>query len=196
MTTRASASDVRGFSLIELMVVVAVFAIVAGIAVPAITSSSNQMRLANGARQVERVLQMAKLKAVRADRVIRVRFNCPGAREYRMVEVLGTPSAPAPDDADSAAATRCSQTNYPYPDINPDFFALPNHDGPPGRLPDGVAFSAVQTIDFWPNGTAHAGGSGLPLPGTGVTLRVYDIKLGTAVNKAITVNGLGKVTLQ
>ena len=196
MNTRAITSDVRGFSLIELMVVVAVFAIVAGIAVPAITSSSNQMRLANGARQVERVLQMAKLKAVRADRVIRVRFNCPGAREYRMVEVLGTQSTPAPDDADAAAATRCSETNYPYPDVNPDFFALPNHDGPLGRLPDGVAFSDVQTIDFWPNGAAHAGGAGIPLAGTGVTIRVYDIKRGTAVNKAITVNGLGKVTLQ
>jgi hypothetical protein len=42
----------------------------------------------------------------------------------------------------------------------------------------------------------HAGGAGTPLPGTGITLAVYDIKRGTTVNKSITVNGLGKVTLQ
>jgi prepilin-type N-terminal cleavage/methylation domain-containing protein len=196
MSTRVCARGVRGFSLIELMVVVSLIAIVAGIAIPAITSSSEQLRLANAARRVERVLQTAKLKAVRADRVMRVRFNCPAARQYRMVEVLGTQSAPAGDDADSAAATRCSETNYPYPDTNTDFFAVPNHDGPVGLLPDGVGFSAVQTVDFWPDGTVHAGGAGTPLPGTGITLAVYDIKRGTTVNKSITVNGLGKVTLQ
>ena len=196
MTATARFREVRGFSLLELLVVVSVIAIVAGIAVPAITNSSEQLRLANAARQVERVLQTAKLKAVRADRVMRVRFNCPAAGQYRMVEVIGTLSAPDAADADGAAATRCNPTTYPYPDTNTDFFALPNHDGPVGTLPDGVGFSTVQTVDFWPDGTAHAGGAGVPLPGTGVTLQVYDIKRGTDVNKSITVNGLGKVTLQ
>lgn len=191
-----AARDVRGFSLLELMVVVAVIAIVGAMAVPAITSSSSQMRLANTARQVERELQTARMKSVRSDRVMRVRFDCPTAGSYRMVEVLGTIRNPAVDDADERAAVRCSNASYPYPDADPEFFAVPNNDGPIRTLPTTVAFSAVQTIDFWPDGTAHAVGATVPLPGNGVTLQVYDIKLGTSVNKSITVNGLGKITLQ
>lgn len=196
MKTTTAPRDVRGYSLIELLLVLAVFSIVGAMAVPAITSSSAQMRLASSARQVERELHTAKMKAVRADRVMRVRFNCPAAGQYRMVELLGTVTVPATDDADSRAVQRCSTTTYPYPDTDTDFFAAPNNDGPPRALPTGVAFTAVQTIDFWPDGSAHTVGASTPISGAGVTLQVYDVKLGTSANKSITVNGLGKVTLQ
>ncbi|MBK5299350.1 MAG: prepilin-type N-terminal cleavage/methylation domain-containing protein [Vicinamibacteria bacterium] len=196
MKTMTAAGDVRGFTLLELLVVVALISIVAGMAVPAITSTSAQMRLANAARQVERELQTARMKAVRADRVMRVRFNCPATGEYRMVELLGTVRTPATDDADSRAAVRCGNGSYPYPDTDPEFFAAPNNDGPVQTLLRDVAFSTVQTIDFWPDGTAHTMGATTPISGTGVTLQVYDVTRGTSVNKSITVNGLGKVTLQ
>ncbi len=39
-------------------------------------------------------------------------------------------------------------------------------------------------------------GATVPIGGAGVTLQVYDVTHGTSVNKSITVNGLGKVTLQ
>ncbi len=191
-----AAGDVRGFTLLELLVVVALITIVAGMAVPAITSTSAQMRLANAARQVERELQTARMKAVRADRVMRVRFNCPATGEYRMVELLGTVRTPATDDDDSRAAVRCGNASYPYPDTDPEFFAAPNNDGPIQTLLRDVAFSTVQTIDFWPDGTAHTMGATTPISGAGVTLQVYDLTRGTSVNKSITVNGLGKVTLQ
>jgi len=195
MTTFSATHEVRGFSLIELLVVVSIVAIVAGMAIPAITSSSAQMRLATSVRRVERELHTAKMKAVRSDRVIRMRFDCPAAGQYRMVELLGTIATPAADDADARAATRCNQTNYPYPDTDTDFFSAPNHDGPLLGLPEGVAFSAVQTIDFWPNGSAHMVGATTPIAGAGVTLQLYDVKLGTSSNKSITVNGLGKISL-
>ena len=70
-------TDTRGFTLLELLVVISLICIVGGMAVPALTSTSAQMRLSNSARQVERELHTARMKAVRSDKVMRVRFNCP-----------------------------------------------------------------------------------------------------------------------
>ena len=193
--TTTDIREVRGFTLIELLVVVAVIAIVSAIAVPSLRSSSEQMKLANASREVERVLQTARMKSVRSDRVMRVRFNCPTAGEYRMVELLGTIKAPAANDDDAAAATRCNVTNYPFPDTNPEFFAVPNNDGPLKQLPTNVVFDTVETVDFWPNGTAHTVGASAPIAGD-VTLSLINTKLASTYKKSITVNGLGKITLQ
>jgi type IV fimbrial biogenesis protein FimT len=57
--------DVRGFSLIEMVLVVAIIAVVSAIAVPQILSSSRQIKLSGAARQVERELQTARMKAVK-----------------------------------------------------------------------------------------------------------------------------------
>jgi prepilin-type N-terminal cleavage/methylation domain-containing protein len=191
--------DVRGFSLVEMVLVVAIIAIVSGLAVPQILSSSRQMKLSAAARQVERELQTARMKAVKSNRPMRVRFNCPTAKQYRSVELLGSPQTPAANDADSSAAARCSTTNYPYPDNDPEFFAIPNNDGPLQTLPLELNFGSVQTIEFWPDGSAHAqSGTTNPWPvvGTdGVSLTMYDVKYPSTV-KSIAVNGLGKITLQ
>src|SRR4029450_6210922 len=155
--------DVRGFSLIEMVLVVAIIAVVSAIAVPQILTSSRQMRLSGAARLVERELQTARMKAVKSNRPIRVRFNCPSARQYRSVELLGSPQSPAANHADSSPATPCTPPTYPYPDNAPDFFAIPNNDGPLQRLPLEVSFGTVQTIEFWPNGSAHVQGGTNPL---------------------------------
>src|SRR5687767_8048917 len=84
-------ADARGFTLPELLLVVASIAIVSAMALPAITNMLPNMRVGMSARAVERTLQMARLKAVSSNRAIRVRFNCPAAGQFRMVEVIGTP---------------------------------------------------------------------------------------------------------
>ena len=49
-------------------------------AVPALSAFGERMKLGQGQREVERELQMARLKAVTANRRMRVLFNCPGRR--------------------------------------------------------------------------------------------------------------------
>ncbi len=184
--------DHRGFSIIELLAVIALLAIIAGIGIPMVLGSLESFEISGSARAVQGELQAARLKAVSANRPIRVRFDCPAAGQYRMVELIGTPAAP--DSADTSA-NRCSPTTYPYPPADTNLLTRPNHDGPVRRLKQGLTFSASQTIEFWPDGTAHAdAGSGTPWPAIGAdaTITVQ----GKTKTKSITVNGVGKVQMQ
>ena len=183
----------------DMICVVAVFAILAGISVPAFQNVTEGYKLGQTVREVERELQTARLKAVTANRPLRIRFNCPAAGQYRMVELLGSTRLPAADDADTAAATRCSQATYPFPaDLNP--LTTPNHDGPIKRLPDRITFGTAAAIEFWPDGSAHqASGTALPWPvipaaGAGVTVRMT--RNNVTLTKTISINGLGKIQIQ
>jgi prepilin-type N-terminal cleavage/methylation domain-containing protein len=181
----------RGFSLIELMAVIAFFAIVSAIAAPVWVDVVDSMRLGQATRDVERELQTARLKAVSTNRKIRVRFNCPETGQYRMVQVLGT--------AADVGTTRCSETAYPL-DTTQDQ-VIRRQDGPVRRLQQGVTV-ATETFEFWPNGTAYTVDSAgalviIPPPATAA-----DENHGVPVTltkdgktKEIWVNGLGKIRI-
>ena len=92
-----------GFSLVELMLVVAFAATLLTIAVPVMTDVSDSSKLNGAAREIERELQSARLKSVSTNRLLRVRLNCPGTGMYRTVEYV---ASPAVDDA----TNRCSDS--------------------------------------------------------------------------------------
>jgi type II secretory pathway pseudopilin PulG len=175
------------------MVTLGVFAIIMATAVPVMMDMTSGMRLSQGAREVERELQTARLKSVTSNRPIRVRFNCPVAGQYRMVELVGSPSVP--DVADSAA-NRCSDTTYPTPPADTNPLTRPNHDGPIRQLHTTLSFGAAPTLEFWPDGSVHQEtGATNPWPVVAAVGTAVTITKGTAV-KNITVNGLGKIQLQ
>lgn len=191
-TRPRSARSAAGFSLVDMICVVAVFAILAGISVPAFQNVTESYKLGQTVREVERELQTARLKSVTANRPLRVRFDCPAAGQYRTTELIGTPSVPAAEDG---AANRCQETVYPTPagDNNP--LTRPNHDGPMRRLPTGITFGTAATLEFWPDGTVHQqAGSTLPWPVVGVAGTSITLVKGS-VTKRIDVNGVGKITL-
>jgi len=194
------ADQVRGFTLLELMLVLAVLGVISAMAIPAVLNTTRQIKLAANARAVERELQGARMKAVRSNRAIRVRFNCPSTGQYRMVELLGTKQSPATDDDDSRSAVRCGYSAYPFPDTSQEFFSIPNNDGPIQTLQDGIGFGTdAQTVEFWPDGTAHVAAGGTQpwpmIPDDGIGITVFDIMHQSTVVTSIGVNGLGKVTL-
>jgi len=92
----------RGFSLIELLMVVAIGVILLGIAIPSIRMS-DRIKVDSAAREVQQELNAARLRAVGANRRLEVRFNCPSAGEYRIVE------------AGWGDSGRCDPVAYPYP---------------------------------------------------------------------------------
>jgi prepilin-type N-terminal cleavage/methylation domain-containing protein len=194
------ADNVRGFTLLELLLVVAILGVISAMAIPAFLNTTRQIKVSANARAVERELQGARMKAVRSNRAIRVRFNCPSTGQYRIVELLGSRQTPATDDDDSRAAVRCGYSAYPFPDTNQDFFSIPNNDGPIQTLQDGIGFGTdAQTVEFWPDGTAHVASGGTQpwpaIPDDGVGITVFDIAHQSTIVTSIGVNGLGKITL-
>lgn len=187
--------DQHGVSLIDVLAVIMVLGILFGMTVPTMIGTLESLRLGQAAREVEREIHMAKSRAVSKGRTIRIRFNCPNFGQYRITELVGTPSVLATADT---AANRCDEIAFPFPAADNDPVTLPNLDGPVRYLPDDISFVLPQTIEFWPDGTAHyaAGGSTLPwplIPTAGINIVVNDDDNGNTAS--ISVNGLGKILL-
>jgi len=79
-----------GFSLTELMIVVAFATTLMAMSIPIVSDISQSTKLNEAARLVERELQNARLKAVNVNRPLRVRLNCPSTGYIRTVELIGT----------------------------------------------------------------------------------------------------------
>ncbi len=189
-----------GYSLIDLLATVAIIATVTAIATPAAVNILDNARIGMAARDVERELQFAKLKAVTTNRPMRVRFDCPVVGQMRVVELIGTPLAPDPTLDTDTYTDRCKETMYPYRPTGADQSRLsrPNNDGPIRALPQGTAFSAKKTLEFWPNGTVHAYDAAQTPPNpwpilapTGATITLTR----KSRNSNIVVNGFGKIQM-
>ncbi len=176
--------NARGFSLIELMLTMAVAATLAVIAVPALNAMSDSTKLSNAAQQVERELQTARMKAVANNTPLRFRTNCPATGYFRIVEKLGT--------AADTPTTRCDASTYRWPAADTDLSTTPNYDGPVRQLLNDATVTTA-SIEFRPDGTAWnlTSGTAVALT-TPLTLTVTR----NSKTKTITVNNLGKVVLQ
>ena len=181
---RNSRSAERGFSLVELMLAIAFLATLLTIAVPVMTDVSDGSKLNSAAREVEREFQSARLKSVSANRLLRVRLNCPATGMYRTVEYVATPSV-------DTATNRCSDTAYPFP-ADDDVMTRPNFDGPLRLLPLGATVTS-NILEFHPDGTAFTIVSNVVTPIIEpVTITVSR----KGKSRSITVNGAGKIQLQ
>lgn len=187
------ATSSRGFTLVDLVVVLGIMGVLSAIGIPLLNGATARLRLNQAARDVERELQGAKQRAVASNRPIRVRFNCPSDGVFRAVELIGSPGAPATADS---SPTRCNDTTYPYPAADRDPITRPNLDGQVRRLPPDIEFGETRTIEFWPDGTAHAEPSAAANPWPAIAVTGETLTLTQHERTAsIQVNGLGRITL-
>lgn len=176
-------STERGFSLTELMLTVAMAATVMAIGVPMVTDVSATIKLNEATRLIERELQDARLKAVKTNRPLRVRTNCPAVGFIRTVEVLNT--------AVDSAADRCLPTAYPFP-ADDNLVTRPNHDGPVRAIPGGATVTTA-TYQFQPDGTVFSVVANVPARIT--TEQTVTVTRGSR-SRTVRINGAGKIQLQ
>ena len=180
---RTASNNERGFTLIELMMTVAVAATLLAVGVPVLMDVTEGSKLNAAAREVERELQSARLKAVSVNRSLRVRLNCPAAGYLRTVEVLGT--------AADSAADRCLAP-YPVDTTLNGVLTRPFYDGPVRVLPN-LATVTDAVVEFRSDGTAYRVVANVAqVMAAPLTLTVTR----SGKSKAMTINGSGKIQYQ
>ncbi len=183
MTTHSRLES--GFTLTEMLLTVAVLATIAAMGVPVMQDLTADIKVNEAARIVERELQDARLRAVSANRILRVRMNCPQAGQLRTVEYLSSSTI-------DTATNRCDSAAYPFPAADNDIMTRPNYDGAVQMLPT-PATVGTYIIEFHPDGTARNVvsnvASDISSPIT-ITITRY------SRTRMVTVNGAGKVQLQ
>ncbi|HEU4689048.1 MAG TPA: GspH/FimT family pseudopilin [Vicinamibacterales bacterium] len=174
----------RGFSLIELLMIVAVAGTLMAIGLPALLDLSEGTKLNTATREIEREFASARLKAVTANRSLRVRLNCPAEGYFRTVEVVSA--------VVDAAEDRCLQSAYPFPVPDTDLATRPNYDGPIRVLGEGVTVTS-ETLEFRPDGTAfRVVANAAQNIAESVTITVSR----RGKSRTVNINGAGRIVLQ
>lgn len=76
-----------GFTLIELMVSLAVIAILATAAVPAVNSWMSRHALQYATDELYGDIQLARMRAARNNQPCKIQFNVPAANQYSLIDV-------------------------------------------------------------------------------------------------------------
>jgi prepilin-type N-terminal cleavage/methylation domain-containing protein len=78
----------EGYSLVEIMIVVALVATLAAITVPSVQGAVQQYALLTSGQQVVSTIRAARLQAVSRNQILKVRFDFPANGQYQVVNAV------------------------------------------------------------------------------------------------------------
>lgn len=156
----------RGFSLIELIVVVGLIGVLAAVSVPTFLESNRRNALWTGSERVGSLIRQTRLKAISQSATFIVRFDCPAANQLRALIVTGNPGI-------DSAANRCTN-------VQPG-------DSEVVVLPTGVTYDAEDATELQvtPRGVFTAVGDTIPL----IITTSYGVS-----TRTVTVSATGQIT--
>ena len=125
----------KGFTLVEMMVVIAIMAIVSAIAVPNYISFASGMKLRSVSRDLYSTLHKTRMDAIRQNARWAVRFN--SAASYQVIDCGIDNRCGTADDDNSGASIRTPTNMSQYAGVNMTSF--------PG------------IVEFYPDGTSSGG---------------------------------------
>lgn len=79
----------RGFTLLEALVVIGIIGVLGAAALPVMFDSNNRNAVWTTSEQIGSQVRQARLRAITTNTSYQVRFNCPAARQYRLLIVDG-----------------------------------------------------------------------------------------------------------
>lgn len=89
----------RGFTLLEAIIVMGMLSVIGAMALPVMFDANNRNAVWTASEQIGSQVRQARLMAITRNTPFQVRFNCPAARQYRLLIV----------DANINDADRCTQ---------------------------------------------------------------------------------------
>jgi prepilin-type N-terminal cleavage/methylation domain-containing protein len=176
-TSRQHQQPMRGFSMIELMAVVAIMAIVGAMALPAVLSTLRYRKVNTAMLSAGGAIQSARYKSLSKGIPYQITFNSS----------TGTYTVLACNNCASAIYTPTSTFTYGADTLDPATgVAIPFSSGP-----GGAALAANQTFYFRPGGAVQWVADGT----TSCSSPLYMTFTYQGVSKQLSVECYGKITI-
>ena len=115
----------KGFTMFELLVAMALIAILSGIGIPTLMEANRRNQVWTASELIGSQIRQARLKAISRNMSFRVRFNCPEDNQFRLLQVTG-------NTAIDNAVDRCS--------------TYQTYDSGVMAMPAGVTFGEPDTL--------------------------------------------------
>jgi len=161
--SRGGVRSSQGFTLFELLIVTALISILSAVAIPTLQESTRRNSVWTASEMIGTQVRQARLKAISRNKSFRLRFDCPAAGQFRILEVTG-------DSTIDNATTRCAQQQ--------------THDSGVYVMPTNVSYGTPPVLTVNSRGVFSSSGS---IPAT------ITVTYGTYSSRQLSVSATGQI---